>query len=109
MIIPNYEITEKIAESHQAAIFKAYHKKKPDRLLVLKILKTAFLSEYKKTEFKQKIEHLRVLNDPLIITPIEFSEKNETFFITYDYFDGVPLNKLTDHSPDINLDVFFSP
>jgi hypothetical protein len=43
MIISNYEIVEKMAEAPQAAIYKAYHKKNPDRLLVLKILKTGNL------------------------------------------------------------------
>lgn len=108
MILPHYEIIDKLAESQQAAIFKAYHKKAPERLLILKILKTAFLSEYKKTQFRQKIEHLRVLNDPLIITPIEFSAKDETCFITYDYFDGVPLNKLTEAHSEICLNVYFN-
>lgn len=65
MIISNYEIVEKIAEAPQAAVYKAFHKKNPDRLLVLKILKASNLSDYKKAQFSLKIEHLKVLNDPL--------------------------------------------
>ncbi|RJQ57456.1 MAG: phytochrome sensor protein, partial [Desulfobacteraceae bacterium] len=94
MIIPNYEIIEKIAESRQAVIYKARHKKNPDRLLALKILKDIFLSEPQKSQFRQRIEHLRVLNDSLVITPIGFDAKDEICFLTQEYFDGVPLDKL---------------
>ncbi len=107
MIIPNYEFIEKIAESQQAAIYKAYHKKNPNRLLALKILKTTFLSDYKKSQFKQKIEHLRVLNDPMVITPIAFEAKDEFCFLTQDYFDGIPLDKLME-TRSISLNDFFT-
>jgi len=59
MTLPEYELTEKIAESRQATLFKAYHKKNPHRLLALKILKEVFLSDYKISQFNQKIEHLK--------------------------------------------------
>ena len=106
MIFPNYEIVEKIAENQQTVIFKVYHKKNPDRLQILKLLKTTFLSEYTIAQFRQRIEHLRVLNDPLIITPILFSAIDETYFITYDNFDGVPLTKFTATHPEFNLNIF---
>ena len=108
MLLQNYKIIKKIAESQKATILKAYHRNNPNRLLVLKILKTTFLSEYKKAQFKHKIEHLRVLNDPLIITPIEFNANDETFFITQAYFDGVPLNKLTESYSGIDLNFFLT-
>jgi serine/threonine protein kinase len=110
MIISNYEMLEKVAETTQAAVFKAYHKKNPDRLLVLKILKASCLSEYKKAQFRQKIEHLKVLNDPLVITPISFGDKDGTCFITQDYFDGISLDKwMKAHSSSrISLNDFFT-
>src|SRR3972149_2269735 len=92
MIITNYEIIEKLAEAPQAAIYKAYHKKNPERLLALKILKADSLSEYKKTQFRQKIEHLRVLNDALVITPLSLGDKEGVCFITQDYYEGVTLD-----------------
>lgn len=108
MIISNYEILEKIAEAPQAAIYKAYHKKNPDRLLVLKILKAGSLSEYKKAQFRQKIEHLKVLDDPSVITPASFGEKEGVCFITQDYFDGVTLDNLTGLLSRISLNDFFT-
>ena len=50
MIISNYEILEKIAEAPQAAVYKAFHKKNRDRVLILKILKADALSDYNLTE-----------------------------------------------------------
>lgn len=108
MIISNYEIIEKIAEAPQAAVYKAYHKKNPDRLLVLKILKAGSISDYKKVQFRQKIEHLRVLNDPLVITPITLGVKDEVCFVTQDHFEGVTLDNLTGTHARISLNDFFS-
>ncbi|MEW6181843.1 MAG: AAA family ATPase [Bacillota bacterium] len=108
MVISNYEIEEKMAEAPQAAIYKAYHKKNPGRPLVLKILKAVSLSEYKQAQFRQRIEHLRVLNDPLVITPVSFSVKDGICFITQDHFDGVTLKSLTEANPRISLSDFFT-
>lgn len=108
MIISNYEMLEKVAETPQAMVFKAYHKKNPDRPLVLKILKASTLSEYKKAQFRQKIEHLRVLNDPLVITPLSFDDKEGTCFITQDYFDGITLDKWMETRSGISLNDFFT-
>ncbi|MEW6667378.1 MAG: AAA family ATPase [Thermodesulfobacteriota bacterium] len=94
MIISNYEIIQKIAETPHAAIYKVYRKGNPERLLALKMLKAASLPEYKKSQIRQKIEHLRILKDPLVITPLSLGEKDGNCFITQDYFEGIPLDKV---------------
>ncbi len=108
MIISNYEMLEKVAETPQATVFKACHKKNPDRLLVLKILKANSLSEYKKAQFRQKIEHLKVLNDPLVITPISFGDKEGICFITQEYFEGITLDEWIKARSRISLNDFFA-
>lgn len=108
MIIPNYNIIEKIAESPQATIYKAYHKANPHHLLVLKILEANFLSPYKKSQITQQIEHLRVLNDPVIITPINFYSANEICFITQNYFHGVSLDELVVKNNGVTFNDFFT-
>ncbi|MBI2942379.1 MAG: AAA family ATPase [Chloroflexi bacterium] len=108
MAIPNYEIIEKISEGPQAAIYKACHKKNLDRPLALKVLKATFLSDNKKAQFRQKIEHLRVLDDPLVITPIAFNAQDGFCFITQDYFAGVPLDELIGARGGIALGDFFT-
>ncbi|MCE5336233.1 MAG: AAA family ATPase [Desulfobacteraceae bacterium] len=107
MIIQNYQILEKLAETQQTVVYKVFQKKNPDRLLVLKILKAVAVSDAQITQFTQKIEHLRVLNDPLIITPIKFCAR-ENNFIIQDYFDGVSLDSLKLVRPGFSLEDFFA-
>lgn len=109
MIIPNYELIGRIAESRQAVVHKAYHKKNPERLLAIKVLKEVFLSDYKIAQFNQKIEHLKVLNSPLVITPLVFSAQEDQSFITQDFFEGgVSLDKLLEEQAGpLSLKNFF--
>ncbi|MBI2850797.1 MAG: hypothetical protein HYX80_07130, partial [Chloroflexi bacterium] len=73
-VIAGYEIIEELGDSPQATVYKAYPEKGTTRLLTVKVLKTAFLSDNKKAQFRQKIEQLKVLNDPMVITPKSFDE-----------------------------------
>lgn len=107
-IIPNYELTQKLGESSQATVYKAFHKKNPQKLLVLKILKVGYLSEHLKLHFQQKVEHLKILNDPLLIRPLSFEVKEDTRFITRDYFEGIPINEWAATQPKISLNDFFT-
>lgn len=108
MIIPNYNIIERIDESPQATIYKAYHKENPHQLLVLKVLNDNYLSPYKKTQITQKIEQLRVLNDPEVITPINFNSKDGTCYIIQNYFHGTSLNRIMAENDRISLKDFFT-
>jgi predicted ATPase/signal transduction histidine kinase len=105
--IPGYDIIEKLGEGPQSVVYKAFHKKNPKQPLALKVLKAASLSEHQKSHFRQKIEHLKVLNDPLLITPLSFEIKGEVSFITQDYFDGVTLNEWAKKRAKISLNDFF--
>jgi len=57
MIIHNYNIIERIAESPQATVYKAYHKENPQQLLVLKVLNGNYLSPYKKPRSRRKLNN----------------------------------------------------
>ncbi len=91
--VPNYEIIAKLGEGPQSIVYKAFHKKNPARLLMLKILKAASLSKHHKAHFSQKIEHLTVSHDALLITTNSFEVKGGVCFITQDYFEGVTLDE----------------
>jgi len=106
--IPNYEIVQKLGEGPQSVVYKAFHKKFPERLLVLKVLKVGFLPEHQKLHFRQKIERLKVLNDPMLIRPLSFEVIEDTQFITREYFDGIPLNEWEALQPKISLKDFFA-
>lgn len=107
MIPPDYVIEGKIAETTHATIFKAYHKERPKQPLTIKVLKSAFLAAYKKTQFQQKIEQLKVLNDPSVITPSSFEEADGTSIITQNYFEGIPLDALAAGNAPVSLKNFF--
>ena len=106
--ISNYEIVQKLGEGPQSVVYKVFHKKFPERPLVLKVLKVGFLPEYQKLHFRQKIERLKVLNDPLLIRPLSFEIIEDTRFIVREYFDGVPLNEWESAQPKISLTDFFT-
>ncbi len=72
LLIPNYELTKKLNESPQSIIYKGFHKKYPKHELIIKILKTVSLSEHQKIHFRQKVEHLKVLNNPMLNCPPVF-------------------------------------
>jgi len=107
MLLANYQIVEKIAETPRTAIFKAYHRGNSQRLLSLKILKVS-LSPQHQAHIRQKIEHLKVLNDPRIITPIAFSDSDDVCFLTQDYYDGITLDTYMDTHARGSLPDFFT-
>lgn len=109
-IIPNYEVIEKLGESIQSIIYKAINKKHPDQPpVILKLLKTGYMPEHQKLHFRQKIEQLKVLSDPMLIRPLAFETKDEIQFIIREYFDGIPLDKwIYAQSGKVSLENFFT-
>ena len=108
MLTSTYELVDELADAPYSAVYKAYHKQSPGRPLILKILKMVSLSDYKQLQFMQKIEHLKVLNDPLVITPIAFGAYGAVCFITQGYFDGVTLDRLREERRSASLNDFFT-
>lgn len=51
--IPGYNIIEKLGEGSQSIVYKAFHKKNPNRPLALKILKAVSLFKDQKRHFRQ--------------------------------------------------------
>lgn len=92
-LIPNYEVIEKLGESIQSIIYKAIRKKHPENPVILKLLKTGYMPEHQKLHFRQKIEQLKLLNDPMLIRPLAFEVKDDLQYIIREYFDGIPLDK----------------
>jgi len=107
-IIPGYDIIEKLGESPQAVVYKAFHKKDPNRPLVLKILKAVSLSKDQKRHFRQKMEHLKILHDTHLITPLSFNVRGDIRFFTQDYFEGITLDEWAKKQTKITLNDFFT-
>lgn len=108
VLIPNYEIIQRLGESPQAIVYKAFHKKNPKEILVLKILKTGYLPEHQKMHFRQKIEQLKVLNAPMLLKPLFFEIIEDIQFITRNYFEGIPLDEWAAAKNKISLKDFFT-
>ncbi len=108
MVLENYDIIGKIYEAPGAVIYKASSRDNPDKLVTIKVLKSSYLSEYRKARFRQKIEHLKAMSDPAVITPLLVGEKDDSYLIVQDYFDGVPLDNLADASQPVSLKSFFT-
>ncbi len=108
MIISNYELLERVAETPHAAIYRGFYRKDPERPLIIKVFRGGSLSDYKKARFRQRIEHLRVLNDPLLITPLSFGDKDGTCFIAQEHVDGIPLDAWLEAREHASLSEFFS-
>lgn len=106
--IPNYELTQKLGEGAQSIVYRSFYKKDPEKPLVLKILKVGYLPEHQKLHFHQRIERLKVLNDPMLIRPISFEVIGETQFITREYFDGIPLDEWAASQGKVSLKDFFT-
>ncbi|MEA3346815.1 MAG: AAA family ATPase, partial [Candidatus Auribacterota bacterium] len=106
--LTNYQVTQKLGESSQSVVYKVFHKRYPKKPLVIKILKAGYLSEHQKLHFQQKIEQLKVLNDPLLIIPSSFRVKKGIQFITREYFEGIPLNKWAVGQTKVSLSDFFT-
>ncbi|MBI2570772.1 MAG: serine/threonine protein kinase [Candidatus Schekmanbacteria bacterium] len=107
-MFPNYEILEMIAETPRAAVYKAYHRKNPQRLLVLKVLKAIGLSEYEQTQIRQRIEHLRVLDDPALLVPVALGVRDGVCFLTQDYFEGITLDHLREAAARLRMSDFLT-
>ena len=106
--IPNYDVVEKLGEGYQSIVYKAFHKRNPHRLLALRVLNAALLSEDKKRHFRQKIEHLKILYDTRLITPLSFKVRGNVQFFTQDYFKGITLDEWAKKQTKITLNDFFT-
>lgn len=106
--IPHYTLLEKIGEGPQSNIFKGYYKNMPHRLLAIKVIKSALLSESQKKYFRQKIEHLKVLPDERLMPPLTFHDSKDLQFVTRLYFEGLPLNEWADQQGNIKILDFIS-
>lgn len=103
VMIPNHDISEKLGESPRAHVFKAVSRSAPQVPLVLKVFKAITMSEHRKSHFRQRIEHLKILHDPAVITPSTFEVKSGTCYVTQPFFEGVTLDALAKQTPALTL------
>lgn len=106
--LQSYIITEKLGESLQASVYKAYRKGKPQEACVLKILKLLSSRDEQMQHLRQKIERLKVLHDPRTSTPLSLESNGEVQFIVQPWFAGCTLNDWVVQHSTYELNDFFS-
>ncbi|MDD1620963.1 MAG: AAA family ATPase [Methylococcaceae bacterium] len=106
--LESYIITEKLGESLQAVVFKAYHKHVPDHPLVVKLLKLLSSWDDQSRHLRQKIERLKVLHDPRASTPLALESDGNLQFIVQPWFAGQALNHWAKQQSNLNLNDFFT-
>jgi predicted ATPase/C4-dicarboxylate-specific signal transduction histidine kinase len=106
--LESYVITEKLGESLQAVVFKAYHKHVPDHPMVIKLLKLLSSWDDQSRHLRQKIERLKVLHDPRASTPLALESDGNLQFIVQPWFAGQPLNQWAKQQSKLNLNDFFT-
>lgn len=106
--LQSYTLSEKIGESLQALVYKGYHNKQPNTLLILKLLK--FLSSWdnQSRHLRQKIERLKVLHDPRTCTPLALETHGEMQFIVQPWFAGQSLDVWAAQQQCVSLTDFFT-
>jgi predicted ATPase/signal transduction histidine kinase/predicted Ser/Thr protein kinase len=104
--VPNYEITSKLGDGPLSTVFLGYDKAAPDHRLVIKLLKAKAASQSRRNYFRQKIEHLKILNDQRLVPPIAFEEFRGTQVIVRDFYEGKPLNEWVKERKKLGLELF---
>lgn len=106
--IPGFQLVAKLGEGTQSAVYRGFSRTAPDRPLSIKVFKSAALSERQRAHYRQKVEHLRVLREPALLTPEAFDVRGGVAFVVQDYFEGLPLDEWARRQRALPLDAFFT-
>ena len=106
--IPGYQLAAKLGEGPQSVVYRGFQKTRPERPLAIKVFRLSSLTERQRTHFRQKVEHLRVLRDPALLTPETFDIRSGVPFVVQDYFEALPLDEWARRQPAVSLDAFFT-
>lgn len=106
--IPGYHIAARLGESPQSVVYMGFRRTAPNRALSIKVFKTNVLSERQREHYRQKIEHLRVLRDPMLLAAEEFEVRDGVSFFIHEYFAGLPLDEWARRQPSVSLEAFFT-
>lgn len=107
--IPYYNLLEQLGDSLNSSVYKAVSKENPDNFFIVKILKRPINNENQRRYLVQKVERLKIIHDPHVITPQRFEHFGETQFIVRRFFPGKTLNHfLVKQRERISLTDFFN-
>ena len=105
--IPGYHLVTKLGEGPQSAVYRGFRKSAPNRPLAIKVFRNSTLAERHRAHYRQKIEHLRVVKDPMLIVAEEFDIRGGVPFVVQDYFEGLSLDEWFRRQAALPLESFF--
>ncbi|QDF96998.1 hypothetical protein CJ010_10895 [Azoarcus sp. DD4] len=103
-----YRIAAILGESLHAFVCRGRRESEPERPLVLKVLKTASLSEPQARYLRHKIERLRVIDHPGAVVPHTLVSQGSAHFLVYRDVPGVPLDRWERVNRPTRLNDFFT-
>ncbi len=104
--LENYLLLEMLGESLQATVYKGLYKHSPSQPLMIKILKLLATQDEQSRHLRQKIERLKVLHDPRVLTPLSLESDRNRQFIVQPWFDGHSLNRWREQQRPLHLEDF---
>ncbi len=90
--IHGFEVREKIYESERSVVYKA-GRIKDNRDVVIKLLKSNYPTPHQIARFKKEYEITNYINEPGVISILDFIEYKNTFAMIFDDISGKPLSK----------------
>jgi len=96
--LKNYVLTEEIGRSLQAIVYSGYQVQQPDMPLTIKLLKLQIGADEQIRYLEQKVERLRILQDPRTITPLRLEAEAEQHFLVHPQQRGETLDKWFNHN-----------
>lgn len=105
--IPLFRISDALGESIHSKTYKGFHKDRPDKPLAIKVFKNHEFRGKQIKRMQQRIERLKILIDPAVITPTALEGHNESIYIHQTYFEGVTLREWLKSKGKIGLKEFF--
>jgi len=96
--LKSYVLTEEIGSSLQATVFSGYQNQAPDTPLTIKLLKLQIGADEQLRYLDQKVERLKILQDPRTITPLRLEEEAEQHFLIHPQQRGETLDKWFAHN-----------
>ena len=104
----DYLLGEKVGESLQATVYKAFHKFNLHVPLILKVLKFHSGAAEQTQYLQHKIERLQVLQDSRVCIPSSLESCAGTQFIVHPWIAGISLDKRFEGQLPLELPTFFT-
>jgi signal transduction histidine kinase/serine/threonine protein kinase len=105
--IPLFRITDVLGSSIHSVTYKGTQKSRGDRDVAIKVFRSMELKEKQLRRMQQQIERLRILNDPLIITPLAIEQNSGYIYMHQSYFNGITARDWLRQKGKLDLSSFF--